>query len=83
MYIYIDVYIYIYIYNVVAGYLRPLFFVSSKPFSLILSIDFLSTYSRQMIKRYGASVSPCSTPATMSKYSVSPSGHRTITLVFL
>ena len=25
-----------------------------------------------MIKRYGASVSPCSTPATMSKYSVSP-----------
>ena len=27
-----------------------------------------------MIKRYGASVSPCSTPATMSKYSVSPSG---------
>ena len=30
-----------------------------------------------MIKRYGASVSPCSTPATMSKYSVSPSGERT------
>ena len=29
-----------------------------------------------MIKRYGASVSPCSTPATMSKYSVSPSGER-------
>ena len=27
-----------------------------------------------MIKRYGASVPPCSTPATMSKYSVSPSG---------
>ncbi len=26
-----------------------------------------------MIKRYGASVSPSSTPATMSKYSVSPS----------
>ena len=36
-----------------------------------------------MIKRYGASVSPCSTPATMSKYSVSPSGDRTFTLVFL
>ena len=30
-----------------------------------------------MIKRYGASVSPCSTPATMSKYFVSPSGDRT------
>ena len=25
---------------------------------------------------------PCSTPATMSKYSVSPSGDRTFTLVF-
>ena len=37
----------------------------------------------QMIKRYGASVSPFSTPATMSKYSVSPSGERTYTLVFL
>ena len=36
-----------------------------------------------MIKRYGASVSPCSTPATMSKYSVSSSGDRTFTLVFL
>ena len=36
-----------------------------------------------MIKSYGASVSPCSTPATMSKYSVSPSGERTFTLVFL
>ena len=32
-----------------------------------------------MIKRYGASVSPCSTPAIMSKYSVSPSGERTFT----
>ena len=31
-----------------------------------------------MIKRYGATVSPCSTPATMSKYSVSPSGERTL-----
>ena len=27
-------------------------------------------------------MSPCSTPATMSKYSVSPSGDRTFTLVF-
>ena len=36
-----------------------------------------------MIERYGASVSPCSTPATMLKYSVSPSGERTFTLVFL
>ena len=48
---------------VFAGYLLLLFFVSSKPFSLILSIDVLSTKSRQMIKRYGASVSSCSTPA--------------------
>ena len=32
---------------------------------------------------YGASVSPYSIPATMSKYSVSPSGERTFTLVFL
>ena len=68
---------------VFAGDLLLLFFVSSKPFSLILSIDVLSTQSRQMIKRYGASVSPFSTPATMSKYSVSPSGDRTFTLVFL
>ena len=36
-----------------------------------------------MIKRHGASVSPCSTPAPMSKYSVSPSGERTFTLVYL
>ena len=36
-----------------------------------------------MIKRYGASVSPCSTPATMSKYSVPLSGEGTFTLVFL
>ena len=46
-------------------------------------IDVLSRLSWQMIKRYGASVFPCSTPATMSKYSVSPSGERTFTLVFL
>ena len=60
-----------------------LFLVSSKPFSLILSIEVLSTLSRLMIKRYGASVSPCSTPETMSKHSVSPSGERTFTFVFL
>ena len=36
-----------------------------------------------MITRYEASVSPCSTPATISKHSVSPSGERTFTLVFL
>ena len=35
-----------------------------------------------MIKRYGANVSPCSTSATMSKYSVSPSGERNFTLMF-
>ena len=39
--------------------------------------------SKQMIKRYGANVSPCSTPTTMSKSSVSPSGEHTFTLVFL
>ena len=69
--------------NCFCGVLLLLFFVSSKPFSLILSIDVLSTKSRQMIKRYGASVFPCSTPATMSKYFVSPSRERTFTLVFL
>ena len=36
-----------------------------------------------MIKRYGASVSSCSNPAKISKYSVSQSGERTFTLVFL
>ena len=35
-----------------------------------------------MIKSYGDSVSPCSTPATMLKYSVSPCGERTFSLVF-
>ena len=43
---------------VFAGYLQLLFFFSLKPFSLILSIDVLSRLSRQMIKRYGVSVSP-------------------------
>ena len=36
-----------------------------------------------MINRYWANVSPCSTPATMSKLSVSPSGEQTFTFVFL
>ena len=49
------------------GYLLLLSFVSLKPLSFNLSIDVLSTKSRQMIKRYGANVSLCSTPATMSK----------------
>ena len=57
--------------NCFGGYLLLLYFISLKPFSLILSIDVLSTWSRQMIKRYGANVSPCSTSATMSKLSVS------------
>ena len=50
---------------VCAGYFLLLSFVSLKLFSFILSIDVLRTLSRQMIKRYGANVSPCSTPATM------------------
>ena len=32
---------------------------------------------------YGANVSPCEMPATMSKNSVSPSGEETIAYVFL
>ena len=36
-----------------------------------------------MIKRYGANLSLCSTPATVSNYSVSPSVERTFTFVFL
>ena len=50
-----------------AGYLLLLSFASVKPFSFITSIDVRSTLSRQIINRYGANVSPCSTPATMSK----------------
>ena len=42
---------------VCAGYLLLLSFVSLK-LSFILSIDVLSTQSRQIIKRYGAKVSP-------------------------
>ena len=52
--------------SVCAGYLL-LLFVSLKALSFILSTDILSMSSRQMIKRYGANVSPCSTPATMLK----------------
>ena len=36
-----------------------------------------------MIKRYWANVSPCSTPATMSKWYVSPSVERTFNFLFL
>ena len=43
---------------------------SSLPF-----IAFPSAWSSAMIKRYGARVSPCSTPARMSNNSVSPSHH--------
>ena len=35
-----------------------------------------------MIKRHGDNVSPCSIPATMLKWSESPSGERTFTFVF-
>ena len=51
---------------VCTGYLL-LSFASLKPLSFIITIDVLSTLSRQMINRYGANLSPCSTPATMSK----------------
>ena len=66
-----------------ARYLLLFSFVSLKPFSFILSTDVLSSLSRQMIKWYGAIVSHCSTPATTSKWSVSPCGERTFTFVFL
>ena len=69
--------------NYLCGVTSILSFVSLKPFSLILSIDVLSTYSRQMIKRRQANVSPCSTPATILKKYVSLSGDRTFTFVFL
>ena len=90
--IYIYIYIYIYISVCVcvssawsasvivrAGYLLLLNFAKVKSFSLNKSIDVWSTLSRQMINRYGARVSPCS----ISKKSVSPSGNRTFTFVFL
>ena len=56
-----------------AGYLLLLAFAKVTPFSFIKPIDVRSTLSMQIINRYGANVSPCSTPATMSKKSVSPS----------
>ena len=40
-------------------------------------------FTRQVIKRYRANAPPCSAPATMSKESVSSSGERTFTFVFL
>ena len=49
------------------GYLLLLSFASLKPFSFIKSIDVLKTKSTQIIYRYEANVSPCSTSATMSK----------------
>ena len=52
---------------VCAGYLLLLSFASSKPLSFNLYIGVLSTWSRQMIKKYRANVSPCGTPATISK----------------
>ena len=68
---------------VCAEYLLLLSFASLKPFYFIKSIDVLSTYSRQIINRYGANVSPCSTPATMLKLSVSPSDKRTFTFIIM
>ena len=67
---------------VCSGYLLLLSFVSLKPLPFILSIDVLSTLFRQMIKRYGANVSHCSTPAKMSKQSVSPSGEQTFVFLY-
>ena len=53
---------------VCAEYVMLLSFVSLKPFFFfILSIDVLSTLSRQMIKKYGDNVSSCTTPATISQ----------------
>ena len=43
-------------------YLLSLSFASVKLFSFLKSIDVRSTKSRQIINRYGANVSPCSTP---------------------
>ena len=68
---------------VCAGYLRLLSFASLKLLSFIKSIDVLSTLSRQMIKSYGANVTQCSKFGTISKQSVSSSGDRTFTIVFL
>ena len=43
------------------------FFANVNPFSFTKSIEVLRTESRQIINRYGANVSFCSTPATMTK----------------
>ena len=78
-------YKYIYIYTVViicAGYCLLLTFCSVKPFSFIRSIVVRSTSSRHIMNRYGANVSPCRTPATILKKSLSPSGEQTFTFVF-
>ena len=63
---------------VCAGYRLLFTFAKVKPFTFVVR----STLSRQIINRYGTNVSPCSTPATMSKKSVSPSGVQTFTFVF-
>ena len=65
------------------GYRRLLtFFFSLKPSPFISSIYIRGTLSWQIINKYGANVSPCNTPATMSKKSVSPSDERNIALCF-
>ena len=48
--------------------------ISIKPLSFIKSITVQSLSFRQIINKYGTNVSPCKTPATMLKKSVSPSG---------
>ena len=58
-------------------------FFSAKPFAGITSIDVWSRLSSQIIKKYGAYVCPPSSPKTMSKKIVCPSGKRTFTFVFL
>ena len=49
----------------------------------IRSIGVRSTKSGQIMNIYAVTVSPCKTIAIMSKKSVSPSGERSITFVFL
>ena len=63
---------------VCVGFRLLLAFVSVKPFSLIKSIDVRSAQSMQNLNRYGASVFPCRTPATMTKKSVSQSSEETL-----
>ena len=50
------------------------------PRSLFQSNAFFKTESRQIMKRKGASVSPCKTPPDMFRNSVSPSSDLTIDL---